>query len=127
MKFIRGGELFTHLKNFGRFKESQVKFFVNTIAIAIGYLHAKNIVYRDIKTENVLMGDDGYLCLTDFGIAKIVEGGRMANTYCGTPEYMAPEIFNHKPYDFSVDWWSIGVLTYELIVGFTPFFNGSDK
>lgn len=95
MQFVRGGELFTHLKNFSRFPESQVKFFVNTIAVGIGFLHSQNIVYRDIKTENILMGEDGYICLTDFGLAKIVKEDRMANTYCGTPDYMAPEILNH--------------------------------
>jgi len=101
-----------------------VKFFVNTIAVGVGFLHSQNIVYRDIKTENILMGEDGYVCLTDFGLAKIVKGDRMANTYCGTPDYMAPEILNHQPYDFAVDWWALGVLAYELVVGFTPFFNG---
>lgn len=70
------------------------------------------------------MGEDGYVCLTDFGLAKIVKGDTMANMYCGTPDYMAPEILNHQPYDFAVDWWALGVLAYELVVGFTPFFNG---
>lgn len=71
------------------------------------------------------MGEDGYICLTDFGLAKILEGNEQAYSFCGTPEYLAPEILEEKGHAFPVDWWALGILTYEMIVGFPPFYTGS--
>ena len=89
------------------------------------YLHSKNIIYRDLKPENILIDDEGYLKLTDFGFAKYCE--TRTYTLCGTPEYLAPEILNEKGHSFPVDWWALGILTYEMIVGFPPFYTGSNN
>lgn len=93
--------------------------------MALGHLHKQKIIYRDLKPENILMGEDGYICLTDFGLAKILEGNEQAYSFCGTPEYLAPEILEEKGHAFPVDWWALGILTYEMIVGFPPFYTGS--
>jgi serum/glucocorticoid-regulated kinase 2 len=98
------------------------------LVLAIGYLHEKDIIYRDLKPENILIAEDGYLCLTDFGLAKILENGEQASTFCGTPDYMAPEIVvgyggDKCSYSFPVDWWSVGILTYEMIYGLPTYFN----
>jgi serine/threonine protein kinase len=73
------------------------------------------------------MDEDGYICITDFGLAKILEGNAQAYSFCGTPEYLAPEILNEKGHSFPVDWWALGILTYEMIVGFPPFYTGSNN
>lgn len=83
------------------------------------YLHTKNIIYRDLKPENLLIADDGYLKLTDFGFAKVVEG--RTYTLCGTPEYLAPEILLNKGHGKAVDWWTLGILVYEMNAGIDPF------
>jgi len=127
MRFIRGGELFMHLRNVTRFDESRARFYTAQVAIAIGHLHAQSIIYRDLKPENILMDEDGYICLTDFGLAKIInEENKMAFSFCGTPEYLAPEILNETGHAFPVDWWALGILTYEMIVGFPPFYTGAN-
>lgn len=127
MRFVRGGELFMHLRNVTRFDEKRAKFYAAQVAIAIGYLHNQSIIYRDLKPENILMDEDGYICLTDFGLAKIInEENKMAYSFCGTPEYLAPEILNETGHHFPVDWWALGILTYEMIVGFPPFYTGAN-
>lgn len=85
MHFMRGGQLFQHLSNAKRFPEKQAKFYAMQIALGLGYLHSKDFIYRDLKLENVLMDDHGNVCLTDFGMAKIVRDGQIAKTFCGTP------------------------------------------
>jgi serum/glucocorticoid-regulated kinase 2 len=92
MKFVRGGELFMHLRKARQFSEKRAKFYSLTVALALGHLHTQKIIYRDLKPENILMGEDGYICLTDFGLAKILEQNELAHSFCGTPEYLAPEI-----------------------------------
>ena len=92
MRFIKGGELFTILRDETKLSEDRTRFYVYNLALALGYLHSKNIVYRDLKPENVLIDEQGYLVLTDFGLAKIIELDERTTTFCGTPEYMAPEI-----------------------------------
>ena len=84
-------------------------------------LHERNIVYRDLKPENVLLGEDGYITLTDFGLAKILKDEEKAMSFCGTPEYIAPEIILEAGHNKTVDWWTLGIFTYEMITGFPPF------
>ena len=125
MKFVRGGELFTHLRKARQFPENRVKFYSLTVALALGHLHTKQIVYRDLKPENILMDEDGYLSVTDFGLAKILKDDEVTQSFCGTPEYMAPEILKKSGHTYEVDWWSVGVLLYEMVIGVTPFFGRS--
>lgn len=91
--------------------------------LALEYLHFLNLVYRDLKPENIMMDTRGYLKVTDFGFCKLVE--TRTYTLCGTPEYLAPEIIQNKPYGKYVDWWSYGILVYEMLAGFSPFCTNS--
>ena len=89
------------------------------------YLQSKNIIYRDLKPENVLIDEDGYLKLTDFGFAKFIDG--RTYTLCGTPEYLAPEVITEKAYGFSVDWYSMGLVLFEMLSGYNPFKTGQEQ
>lgn len=127
MKFMRGGELLLHLRKDRKFTESRSKIYAYCIALALGHLHEQKIIYRDIKPENILMGEDGYISLTDFGLAKVLEANEVANSFCGTPEYMAPEIIDDTGHSYPIDWWALGVLVYEMMVGFCPFYTGQNN
>lgn len=127
MRYLGGGELFQHLSNAKRFSEKQAKFYAAQIALGLGHLHSKDFIYRDLKLENVLMDDNGYVSLTDFGMAKIVRDGEIAKTFCGTPEYLAPEVLEGEGYDKTADWWSLGILTFEMMNGLPPFYNKSQS
>ena len=94
------------------------------MAMALGHLHEKNVIYRDLKLENVLLGTDGYINLIDFGICRKLQGTEVAKTHCGTPEYFAPEMIKQDGHGFALDWWTLGIATYEMLVGFTPFYSG---
>jgi serine/threonine protein kinase len=111
--------LFTILRQMGMFPLTQARFYAAQITLVFDYLHNKNIIYRDLKPENVLINIDGYLKLTDFGFAKRVDGKTF--TICGTPEYLAPEIILNKGHSKPVDWWTLGVILYEMVVGIDPF------
>lgn len=110
MNFVRGGELFQHLKRFKVFDEEKVKFYAAQIGMALQYLHEKEIVYRDLKPENILMDEQGYLQLADFGMAKTLSQNEKAMSFCGTPEYLAPEVIQSDGHDCMADWWSYGIL-----------------
>lgn len=126
MPFLRGGELFFHLRKAKRFTEAQARFFAAEIALGIGHLHSKGIVYRDLKPENILLDDHGHVSLTDFGLAKaLTKPGEKTETFCGTPEYLAPEVICDEAHDKEVDWWALGILTYEMMHGLPPFFSSN--
>lgn len=126
MEFVNGGELFTHLqqkrtKDSG-FEEPLAQFYAAQMVLALEYLHIQGVVYRDFKPENILIDSAGYIRLTDFGLSKVGmnEVGR-TKTFCGTLEYMAPEMIRNSDYDQSVDWFSFGLVLFEMIRGRPPF------
>ena len=123
MNFIRGGELFNHLHKCKYFPEEETKFYCAIIGLALEYLHTHGIVYRDIKPDNILIDEDGYLKLADFGMAKMLKDQEKAFSLCGTPEYFAPEIITREGHNKSADWWSYGILLYEMLYGIPPFYS----
>ncbi|KAJ4293988.1 cAMP-dependent protein kinase catalytic subunit [Kalmusia sp. IMI 367209] len=122
MDFVEGGELFSLLRKSQRFPNPVAKFYAAEVTLALDYLHAQNIIYRDLKPENLLLDRHGHLKITDFGFAKEVPD--ITWTLCGTPDYLAPEVVASKGYNKSVDWWSLGILIFEMLCGFTPFWDG---
>ncbi|CAM2700307.1 unnamed protein product [Rotaria socialis] len=127
MDFVNGGELFYHLQQERAFSETRSRFYSAEIASAIGYLHKLDIIYRDLKPENILLDREGHIRLTDFGLCKVMlstEGreGRTA-TFCGTPEYLAPEVLRREPYTKAVDWWCLGSVIYEMLCARPPFYS----
>ncbi|KAG9965507.1 Pkinase-domain-containing protein, partial [Aureobasidium melanogenum] len=121
MDFIEGGELFSLLRKSQRFPNPVAKFYAAEVTLALDYLHSMDIIYRDLKPENLLLDRHGHLKITDFGFAKEVPD--ITWTLCGTPDYLAPEVVSSKGYNKSVDWWSLGILIFEMLCGFTPFWD----
>ena len=125
MEFMQGGELFQHLRAQKRFTEEQAKFYAACITLGLGHLHNKNYIYRDLKLENLLLDEFGYAKLTDFGLAKFLKSDEKALTFCGTPEYLSPEVILGKGHNRPADWWSLGILIYEMMFGIPPFYSSN--
>eukprot|EP00698_Gefionella_okellyi_P012489 TRINITY_DN3366_c0_g1_i1.p1 TRINITY_DN3366_c0_g1~~TRINITY_DN3366_c0_g1_i1.p1 ORF type:complete len:351 (+),score=24.27 TRINITY_DN3366_c0_g1_i1:46-1098(+) len=124
LDWVNGGELYFHLKREKMFPEDRVRLYVAQLALALQHLHSLNVIYRDLKLENVLLDGDGNVKLTDFGLAKqFVFGETKTYTFCGTPEYLAPEVLDGEGYGVSADWWCLGALTYEMTHGLPPFYS----
>lgn len=121
LEYVCGGELFAHLRRAGRFDVSTAQFYSCEIVLAIEFLHSNNVIYRDLKPENLLIDSQGHMKITDFGFAKKVESRTW--TLCGTPEYLAPEIIQSKGHGKAVDWWALGILLFEMLAGYPPFFD----
>jgi len=124
LNYLPGGELFYRLKREGRFSVERVRLYTAEIALGLGHLHSLDMIYRDLKPENILLDEIGHVCLTDFGLSKeMVTTANAARTFCGTPEYLAPEILQGIGHGKAVDWWSLGTLVFEMLTGLPPFYS----
>ncbi|XP_031339561.1 RAC serine/threonine-protein kinase-like [Photinus pyralis] len=126
MDFVQGGEIFFHLRQRTTFSENEARFYGAEITSALSYLHSLNIVFRDIKSENLLLDRSGHIKLVDFGLCKDnLDQDERTKSFCGTPEYMAPEVIRRCAYGRSVDWWSLGIVMYEMMCGELPFYHSN--
>ncbi|WFD25175.1 non-specific serine/threonine protein kinase [Malassezia nana] len=124
LAFVNGGELFHHLQCEGRFSEERSRFYAAELFCALEHLHSFHVIYRDLKPENILLDFTGHIALCDFGLCKLNMGDKeTTHTFCGTPEYLAPELLLGRGYTKAVDWWTLGVLLYEMLTGLPPFFS----
>ncbi|XP_024391162.1 serine/threonine-protein kinase AtPK2/AtPK19 isoform X2 [Physcomitrium patens] len=125
LDFINGGHLFFQLYRQGTFSEDLARMYTAEIVLALAHLHKNGIIHRDLKPENILLDAEGHVMLTDFGLAKEVKEDSPSKSLCGTMEYMAPEIVQHKGHGKAADWWSVGILLYEMLTGEPPFANNN--
>ncbi|CAN3355498.1 serine/threonine-protein kinase Ypk1p [Diutina catenulata] len=128
LSFINGGELYFHLQREGRFSMDRSRFYIAELLTALETLHQMNVIYRDLKLENILLDYQGHIALCDFGLCKLnMKDNDKTNTFCGTPEYLAPELLLNQGYTRSVDWWTLGTLLYEMLTGLPPFYDENVK
>jgi len=129
MDFINGGELFHHLSKDKCFPEERARFYAAQIVAGMEYLHSHGIIYRDLKPENILLSSKGNVIMTDFGLSKegLTANDSRTATFCGTPEYLAPEIIKGDDYTKAIDWWSVGTLIYEMLTGLPPFYTEDEE
>jgi protein kinase A len=130
LDYVPGGELFSYLRKFRRFDEATAQFYAAEIVLVLEYLHEQQdgVAYRDLKPENLLLDARGHVKLVDFGFAKRLgrdgAGGAVETyTLCGTPEYIAPEVIQNMGHTTAVDWWALGILIYEFLTGYPPFWH----
>jgi len=121
MDFMNGGQLLFHLKEQAMFSEPLAKFYAAEVLLALEYLHSLEIIHRDLKPENILINSEGHISLSDFGFAKELYENKRAKTFCGTISYMAPEMIKGTGYTKAVDYWSVGILIYDMLTGNPPF------
>ncbi|EPS39702.1 hypothetical protein H072_6527 [Dactylellina haptotyla CBS 200.50] len=124
LEYSPGGEVFTYLRKMRRFNQHQTQFYIASVTLILEFLHDRGIVYRDLKPENILLDARGHVKLVDFGFAKKI-GSQETYTLCGTPEYLSPEVIQSRGHTTAVDWWALGILTYEFLCGFPPFYDNS--
>jgi serum/glucocorticoid-regulated kinase 2 len=126
MDACTGGELFYHLSKLKRLPEDSAKVYFAEILLGLEHLHSKNIVYRDIKPENILLDIDGHIRIADFGLSKIIKPRERSFSFCGSPEYMSPEMLACKGHDMRLDLYCLGALLFELLTGLPPFYCRED-
>jgi len=124
MEMVTGGDLLFQIQQCRRMPEDRARFYTGEIVLALDFLHGQGILYRDLKLDNVMLDGDGHIKVADFGMCK---ENLEATTFCGTPDYLAPEILMEVPYGTSVDWWALGVLIYEMTIGQPPFMGKTEE
>ena len=123
LEYIPGGELFSHIQKKTKLDLDETRFYAAEIGLALSYIHENGIIYRDLKPENILLDEEGHVKITDFGLAKDISFDPSTTTFCGTVEYLAPEIIKRERYSYAIDWWGYGCLIYEMLFGQTPFYD----
>eukprot|EP00954_Amorphochlora_amoebiformis_P021246 1345126-Amorphochlora_amoeboformis.AAC.1 len=123
LEYVIGGDFFSYLRRKGRLDMHAARFYAAELVVALSYLHSKDIIYRDLKPENMLISAEGHVKLADFGFSKKLEKDKRTWTLCGTPEYLAPEIIHSIGHHYGVDWWALGILLFEMLAGFPPFYD----
>jgi len=125
LDYAAGGELFFHLTRMKKFPEATTRFYCAEITLALDAIHAHDVVYRDLKPENILLDGEGHIKLVDFGLAKegVTDAAEGAHSLCGTPEYLSPEVLDRQGHGFAVDWWNLGMVTYEMLTGLPPWYT----